>query len=97
LEAFFESLLSEDRAALPQAELLLAVIKQAPSLTAMLIAVACDEPEQTEVVLTMPLGDQISLGEAVLALTLKDTLVLKKLMEMAEKAGKTPTLPKMRR
>ena len=77
-----------------KAKTLLTVFKQSPSLIATLIACACDEPEHMEVVLTMPVSDQLTLAEGVLEMTLKDSVLLKKLMEMANKAAEAAKSPK---
>ena len=81
------------RRAATQAETMLSIIKKSPSLVAALIACAADEPDEMETVLAMPFSDQIALGEAIIELTLKDTLILKKLREMASKAAEMQALP----
>lgn len=85
MESLYEGLMSGTISPEAKAETLLSVIKQFPSLVAMLIACACDEPEETTVVLTMPIPDQMALADSILKLTMKDGLLLKKWQEMAAK------------
>ena len=64
---------------------LMEAIRTAPDLVAMLISRAADEPDELATVRAMPIDDQCRFATAVLDLTLRDGLVLKKVFEIVAK------------
>lgn len=59
--------------------LVMRAIDEFPALVASLIASAANEPEQSDVVRIMPIGDQLHLADAVLGLTMSAGVTLKNL------------------
>lgn len=78
-EGFKKGDLSDDQLS----EAILQTVRAAPDLVAMLIARAADEPGEVETVRSMNVDDQIRFAIAILDLTLRDGLVLKKVNEIA--------------
>lgn len=69
--------------------LVMRALEEFPALISSLVASAANEPEQSEVVRIMPIGDQLRLADAVFGLTMSAGITLKNL----ERA--LSTLPKV--
>lgn len=79
MEAAFVALQDKNMSSADKMQLFMKAVQEFPSLTASLLASAANEPEHSDIVLLMPIGDQLTLADAVYGLTATAGLTLKNL------------------
>jgi hypothetical protein len=84
MQTVFEGFRSGDLTDDQMGEAIIQAVRAGPEVIALLTARACDEPDEADTVKVMPLDDQVILAAAILDLTLRDGLVLKKVIEIAQ-------------